>query len=362
MLSLRICGHSHERSPYIHIYAALQCSTQIVLPWSPRSFNGTTSHFLNKERHQHLSAGLQGSFKGPRAQDALFLHRPRFLLIIIRQALHHNPTCSAQQRAACGFSPAVIHDSCVFRGLYEGGGGGCFSIWLQELGGCRGRINGGLRRRADEISHIYISIIVSREKIDSSDTNTVRCLFGQISFVGWTGPSPTLRPPNVCEWVMKLHWGSPLSLSLSLSLSLPLSLSLSLSPSLSNLFSERQSCRQNLFFFFQPWTFLYFTWHYPGGRVVCVKKCVNRPNRTLNRLYSAGCSVQSLCNVQWSRCVNRRRATHQPTLGRRQTQSCDVVNMLTGCTGDSKAVFNNILYFAHGLNATMELCTSFCLQ
>lgn len=89
----------------------------------------TASCFSNKKRHQHLSAGLPGSFKGPGAQDALFLHRLCLLLIIILQALHNNPTCSAQQWDACGFSPAVIHDSCVFGGLSG-------VVWVSDCRSC----------------------------------------------------------------------------------------------------------------------------------------------------------------------------------------------------------------------------------
>ena len=68
--------------------STLAPSAQLKLckTWSPHSFNGTASRSLNKEKHQHLSAGLRGSFKGPRAQDALSLHRLCFLLIIILQA------------------------------------------------------------------------------------------------------------------------------------------------------------------------------------------------------------------------------------------------------------------------------------
>lgn len=43
---------------------------QLCKPWSPHSLNWTVSHFLSKERHQHLSAGLQGSFKWRWARDA----------------------------------------------------------------------------------------------------------------------------------------------------------------------------------------------------------------------------------------------------------------------------------------------------
>lgn len=83
--------------------------------WSPHSFNGAASRSLNKEKHQHLSAGLRGSFKGPRAQDALSLHRLCFLLIIILQAFgwQSNIFCSTVSHLW------IVHDSCLW-GDYVG--------------------------------------------------------------------------------------------------------------------------------------------------------------------------------------------------------------------------------------------------
>lgn len=80
-----------------YINAALEGpSVPIAQTWSPHLLNGTVSCFLSKERHQHLSAGLRGLFKGPRAQDASSLHKLCFLPIITLQAFarQFNMFCS----------------------------------------------------------------------------------------------------------------------------------------------------------------------------------------------------------------------------------------------------------------------------
>lgn len=91
------------------IKAALEGLTvPIGQTWSLCLPNGTLCCFLTEERQQHLSAGLRGSFKGPRAHRAPSLRERCFLPIIILQAFARQT-----QQWVTG---RVLHDSCVFRG------------------------------------------------------------------------------------------------------------------------------------------------------------------------------------------------------------------------------------------------------